>query len=147
MDCGSSAGQKDAISISNTDGSGGAATPLPALAAELVRLNPDLIIVSSTPGAQAVQKATTIFPQYSSRSAILLQAASWRALHDPEKISLGSRILTSNDGKIAELLKAAVTSATRFAVLRDPNNAGKQIELSELQVLGRNLVHSRRWTK
>jgi putative tryptophan/tyrosine transport system substrate-binding protein len=34
--------------------SGGGAMPLPTLAAELVRLTPDLIIVSSTPGAQAV---------------------------------------------------------------------------------------------
>jgi putative tryptophan/tyrosine transport system substrate-binding protein len=56
-----------------------------------------------------------------------------------ENLTGVSNFLPATTGKLLELLKAAVTSATRFAVLRDPNNAGKQIELSELQVLGRNL--------
>jgi putative ABC transport system substrate-binding protein len=42
--------------------SGGAATPLPTLAAELVDLKPDLIVAGSTPGTQAVQWATREIP-------------------------------------------------------------------------------------
>jgi putative ABC transport system substrate-binding protein len=56
--------------------SGGAATPLPALAAELVRLNPDLIIVSSTPALRPCKRPPAKFPPYSSRLAIPLRAAS-----------------------------------------------------------------------
>ena len=42
--------------------SDGSATPMPALAEELVSLHPDLIMVASTPGTQAVHKATKEIP-------------------------------------------------------------------------------------
>ena len=120
--------------------SGGAATPLPSLAAELVRLNPDLIIVSSTPGAQAVQKATREIPAVFVAVSDPVASGIVASLARPGGNLTGvSNFLPATTGKLLELLKAATTSAVRIAVLRDPNNAGKQLELRELQVLGSNL--------
>jgi putative ABC transport system substrate-binding protein len=120
--------------------SGGAATPLPSLAAELVRLNPDLIIVSSTPGAQAVQKATREIPAVFVAVSDPVASGIVASLARPGGNLTGvSNFLPTTTGKLLELLKAATTSAVRIAVLRDPNNAGKQLELRELQVLGSNL--------
>ena len=120
--------------------SGGAATPLPALAAELVHLNPDLIIVSSTPGAQAVQQATRAIPAVFVAVSDPVASGIVTSLGRPGGNLTGvSNFLPATTGKLLELLKAAAASAVRFAVLRDPNNAGKQLEVRELQVLGRDL--------
>jgi ABC-type uncharacterized transport system substrate-binding protein len=45
-----------------------------------------------------------------------------------------SNFLPATAGKLLELLRTVVPTATRFAVLRDPNNAGKQLELAELRI-------------
>ena len=120
--------------------SGGAATPLPALAAELVRLNPDLIVVSSTPGAQAVRQATQEVPAVFVAVSDPVASGIVTSLARPGGNLTGvSNFLPATTGKLLELLKAAAASAVRFAVLRDPNNAGKQLEVRGLQVLGRNL--------
>src|SRR5262249_3059319 len=120
--------------------SGGATVPFPALAAELVQLGPDLIIVSSTPGAQAVQKAThevpTVFIAVSDPVASGIVASLARPGGNLTGVS---NFLPATTGKLLELLKAAAPSARRFAVLRDPNNPGKQLELRELKTLGDNL--------
>ena len=50
-----------------------------------------------------------------------------------------SNFLPATAGKLLELLSVVVPNATRFAVLRDPNNAGKQLELGELQMAGREM--------
>jgi putative ABC transport system substrate-binding protein len=42
------------------------------------------------------------------------------------------RLLPATSGKLIELLRTMVPTASRFVVLRDPNNAGKQLELAEL---------------
>jgi putative ABC transport system substrate-binding protein len=120
--------------------SGGGATPLPALAAELVRLNPDLIIVSSTPGAQAVQQATPEIPAVFIAVSDPVASGIVASLARPGGNLTGvSNFLPATTGKLLELLRAAAPSAVRFAVFRDPNNAGKQLELGELKALGRDL--------
>jgi putative tryptophan/tyrosine transport system substrate-binding protein len=118
----------------------GAATPLPALAAELVSLSPDLIVVSSTPGAQAVQKATREIPAVFIAVSDPVASGIVASLARPGGNLTGvSNFLPATTGKLLELLKAATPSAVRIAVLRDPNNAGKQLELRELEVLGSDL--------
>jgi putative ABC transport system substrate-binding protein len=50
-----------------------------------------------------------------------------------------SNFLPATVRKLLELLKEVVPTANRFVVLRDPNNAGKQLELAELQIAGREM--------
>jgi putative ABC transport system substrate-binding protein len=118
----------------------GVAARLPALAGELVQLNPDLILSASTPGAQAVKKATSqvsvVFVGVSDPVASGIVASLSRPGGNLTGVS---NFLPATAGKLLELLKTVVPSATRFAVLRDPNNAGKQLELGELKEAAREL--------
>jgi putative ABC transport system substrate-binding protein len=114
--------------------SGGSATPMPALASELVSLHPDLIMVASTPGAQAVHKATKEIPVVFAGVSDPVASGIVATLARPGGNITGvSNFLPATSGKLIELLRAVVPTATRFAVLRDPNNAGKQLELAELK--------------
>lgn len=93
------------------------------LAAELVRLNVDVIVVSGTPAARAAKQATTTIP-------IVIGNAG-----DPVGIGLVASLarpggnITGLSGftvgvitKHLELLKDIVPSASRVAVLLNPNN-------------------------
>ena len=114
--------------------SGGAATPLAALAAELVSLNPDLIVVASTPGTQAMQKATGQIPVVFVGVSDPVASGIVASLARPKANITGvSNFLPATSGKLIELLRTMVPTASRFVVLRDPNNAGKQLELAELK--------------
>jgi putative tryptophan/tyrosine transport system substrate-binding protein len=120
--------------------SGGAAATLPALAAELVSLNPDLIFVASTPGTQAMKKATRQIPVVFAGVSDPVASGIVPSLARPEGNITGvSNFLPATSGKLLELLREVVPTATRFAVLRDPNNAGKQFELAELQQAAREM--------
>jgi putative ABC transport system substrate-binding protein len=118
----------------------GVAARLPALAGELVQLNPDLILSASTPGAQAVKKATSQVPVVFVGVSDPVASGVVASLSRPGGNLTGvSNFLPATAGKLLELLKTVVPSATRFAVLRDPNNAGKQLELGELKEAAREL--------
>jgi putative tryptophan/tyrosine transport system substrate-binding protein len=114
--------------------SGGAATPLPTLAEDLVRANPDVIVVASTPGSQAVHKATSQIPVVFVGVSDPVASGIVASLARPGGNITGvSNFLPATAGKLLELLRTVVPTTTRFAVLRDPNNAGKQQELNELR--------------
>jgi putative tryptophan/tyrosine transport system substrate-binding protein len=117
---------------------GGDAKLLPAMAAELAGRHPDLIIVSSTPGAQAAQRATRDIPVVFVAVSDPVANGIVASLARPGANVTGvSNLLPATTGKLLELLKAVCPSALRFAVLRDPNNPGKRLEVDELQVAGR----------
>ena len=59
--------------------------------------------------------------------------------HPGEKISGVSNFLPATSGKLLELLKTVVPTASRVAVLGNPSNAGKEIEFRELGAAGRSL--------
>jgi putative ABC transport system substrate-binding protein len=120
--------------------SGGAATPLPTLAEDLVRANPDVIVVASTPGSQAVHKATSQIPVVFVGVSDPVASGIVASLARPGGNITGvSNFLPATAGKLLELLRTVVPTTTRFAVLRDPNNAGKQQELSELRTAARDV--------
>src|SRR5262249_46878883 len=109
--------------------SDGAAGPLPALATELVRLNPDVIISTSTPGAQADKKTPRELPAVFIAVSDPVASGIVASLARPGGNLTGvSNFLPATTGKLLELLKATSPSARRFAVLRDPSNPGKQLE-------------------
>jgi putative ABC transport system substrate-binding protein len=120
--------------------SGGDAKLMPAMAAELAGLRPDLIIVSSTPGAQAVQRATRDIPVVFVAVSDPVANGIVASLARPGANITGvSNLLPETTGKLLELLKTVYPSARRFAVLRDPNNPGKRLEVDELQATGRTM--------
>jgi len=95
---------------------------LPELAAELVKLDVDVIVTGANPVIAAVKKATTTIPVVMAASRDPVGSGFIASLARPEGNITG---LTSDPspefhGKRLELLKAAVPRATRAALLWNP---------------------------
>jgi putative ABC transport system substrate-binding protein len=110
------------------------------LAAELVHLKPDLIVVSSTPGTQAVQQATHEIPVVFIAVSDPVASGIVASLARPGGNITGvSNFLPATSGKLLELLEAAAPGRSRAGILYNPDNAGKMLELRELQAAGKTL--------
>jgi putative tryptophan/tyrosine transport system substrate-binding protein len=113
---------------------------LPALAAELVRLTPDVIVTYTTPGALAAKAATTTIPIVVYAGDLLGQGIV-ASLARPGGNVTGLQFLGPEiNGKRLELLKEAAPQTARVAVLVNPANpawsrAPSDIE-AEARVLG-----------
>jgi putative tryptophan/tyrosine transport system substrate-binding protein len=109
----------------------------PALAAELVRLHPDLIVTSGTPAAQAVQRATSDIPVVFSMVSDPVASGIVPSLARPNANITGvSNFFPAMISKLLELIETA-SGARRIAVLHDPSNPGKQLDIRYLQESGR----------
>ena len=98
---------------------------LPNLATELVRLNPDVIVTTGTPGAVAAIKATKTIPIVMATAADPVGSGLVASLARPGGNVTGFTILGPElEGKRLELLKQAVPGLSRLAVLWNPNNPG-----------------------
>jgi putative ABC transport system substrate-binding protein len=107
---------------------------LPALARELVALEPDVIVVSGTQAAQAASDATRTIP--------IVMALS----QDPEKVGL-VQSLSRPGGNVTglstyspqlmakklEVLKEVAPTIVRVACLWDPTSLSQQLQLRDLQ--------------
>jgi putative ABC transport system substrate-binding protein len=106
-------------------------------AAELVRLDPDLIVATSTPGAQAAHRATTRIPVVFVAVSDPVASGIVASLARPGGNVTGvSNFLPSTSAKLIELLKAAAPNIERLCVLHNPQNAGKMLEVQELKTCG-----------
>ena len=106
-------------------------------AAELVGLNPDLIVTTSTPGALAAQRATTRIPVVFVAVSDPVASGIVASLARPGGNITGvSNFLPSTSAKLIELLQTIAPSLARFCVLHNPENAGKMLELQELKIGG-----------
>jgi putative ABC transport system substrate-binding protein len=104
-------------------------------AAELVRLNPDVIVTTSTPGAKAAQRATARLPVVFIAVSDPVTSGIVNSLARPGGNITGvSNFLPSTTAKLIELLTEAAPNLTRFCVLHNPENAGKMLELQQLKV-------------
>jgi putative tryptophan/tyrosine transport system substrate-binding protein len=108
-------GQTIRLAYRYADGQG---DRLPALAAELVSLQPDVIVTSATLGARAAQQATTTIPIVVALATDLVEAGLVANLARPGGNLTGQH---SRDlevlGKLLELLKGAVPTITSVSVL------------------------------
>ena len=97
---------------------------LPELAAELVRLKVDLIYASAPPQVRAAMQATTTIPIVFSAVADPVGAGFVASLSRPGSNITGvaSTVPEGFEGKLLELLKQAVPTAVRVAVLINPAN-------------------------
>ena len=94
---------------------------LPELAAELVRLNVDLIFTETTPAARAARQVTTTIPIVFNPIADPVQEGFVAALARPGGNLTGlTQMAPQLGGKRLELLKEAVPRTTRVAVLSHP---------------------------
>ena len=98
---------------------------LPNLASELVRLKPDVIVTTGTPGAVAAMQATKTIPIVMASSADPVGSGLVASLARPGRNVTGFTILGPElEGKRLELLKQAVPGLSRLAVLWNPSNPG-----------------------
>ena len=108
---------------------------LPALAAELVALNPDLIV--STGGsitAFAVKRATTRIPVVVTAGGDLVEIGLVGSLARPGGNLTGLSLLSIElDTKRLELLKEASPKVRRVAVLGNPANPAYASQLKKIQ--------------
>jgi putative ABC transport system substrate-binding protein len=96
---------------------------LPLLAAELVRLKPDVLVVSLTVAALAAKNATTTIPIVMVNVDDPVGSGLITSLGRPGGNVTGlSRLTPELVGKNLELLKEAVPKAVRVAVLSNPRN-------------------------
>ena len=98
---------------------------LPALAAELVQLKPDVIVTTSEQAVLAAKQATTTIPIVVAVAGDLVALGIVASLAQPGG-NITGQILRDHElaGKRLELLKEAVPSMTQVAILTDPTYSG-----------------------
>jgi putative ABC transport system substrate-binding protein len=93
---------------------------LPILAAELVSLNPDIIITSGTPCTLALKQATSTVPIVVAAIGNAVEAGAVASLARPGGNITGSSFLWEElTTKRVEILKAAVPRLTRVGLLHN----------------------------
>ncbi len=104
------------------------------LAAELVRLKPDVILTAGTPGTLAAKQATQSIPIVTAVAGDPVASGLVSSLAKPGGNVTGLSGLTPElEGKRLELLKEAVPKLSRVAVLRNPANPFTTIAWKAMQ--------------
>ena len=107
---------------------------LPELAADLVRLKVDLIVVTGTPAALAAKRATTTIPIVMTNTADPVGAGLVASLARPGGNVTGlSSLSTELNTKRLEILKDAVPKLARVGLLRPAAGVGHDLQLKELR--------------
>jgi putative ABC transport system substrate-binding protein len=105
-----------------------------ALIAEVLRLKVDVIVTTSTPGALAAKAATQETPIVFSMVSDPVATGVVTNLSRPGGNLTGwSNMLPVTTRKLLELLKEVSPTVSRVAVLFDPGNPGKLLEVKALQ--------------
>jgi putative ABC transport system substrate-binding protein len=114
---------------------------LPALAAELVGLNVDLIVVAGTPSALAAKGATSSIPIVMAFAGNPVTAGLVASLARPEANVTGLASLSIElNTKRLEVLKDAVPKVARVGLLRTPEtDVARDLQLKELRVAAPSL--------
>jgi putative tryptophan/tyrosine transport system substrate-binding protein len=114
---------------------------LPELAAELVGLNPDLIIASGTPASVAAKKATDTIPiVMGGLAAHPIEAGFIASLSRPGGNVTGMSLMTTQlSGKRLELFKEIVPGLSRVALFWNPPNPTYGPVLREFEAAAQGL--------
>ncbi len=119
----------------------GKAERLPDLAAELVRLNVEVIVAAGTPPAAAAKHATRTIPIVMTNVNDPVGLGLVASLARPGGNITGLSILTIElIGKQLQLLKQAVPKASRVAYLVNPSSPGAELALREAETAARSPV-------
>ena len=107
---------------------------LPALAADLVRMDVDLIVAASTPVARAAKDASSKIPVVFTWVADPVGSGLVASLGRPGSNATGlSNRATEVAPKSLELIKTLIPDLKRVAELRDPNFAGTPAMSAQLK--------------
>jgi ABC-type uncharacterized transport system substrate-binding protein len=107
---------------------------LPELAAELVRLKPDVIVTPGTPASLAAKQATNTIPIVFAGVADAVGAGLVASLARPGGNVTGLTSVSAElGGKRLEILKNVAPKASRVAVLYNPADRSNVLLLKELQ--------------
>jgi putative tryptophan/tyrosine transport system substrate-binding protein len=107
---------------------------LPDLAAELVKLNVDVIVTHTTPGSRAAKQATSSIPIVVAAVVDPVDAGLVADLARPSGNLTGLTFFFAElCAKRVELIKEAIPTLTRVAVFVDPANPSHSIALAAMQ--------------
>jgi len=113
---------------------------LPDLAADLVRLNVDIIVTTITPDALAAKNATRVIPIVMAAAGEPVASGIVESLARPGGNVTGlSQMTIELGGKRLELLKEIVPKLYRVAVLWEPATAISTLAWKEIQLPARQL--------
>src|SRR5215475_4690249 len=120
--------------------SGGRAERFPDLAAELVRLKVDVIVAYDNPAIAATQKATSTIPIVMVLAMDPVRTGFVGSLAQPGGNITGLTFQgTDIQGKALQLLKDAVPTVSRVAVLWDTTEPGRSVQATEAEEAARAL--------
>jgi ABC-type uncharacterized transport system substrate-binding protein len=107
---------------------------LPELAAELVNLNVDVLVAHSTPGARAAKQATSTIPIVVAAVADPVDVGLVPSLARPGGNLTGLTFFFSEIcAKRVELIREAIPTLTRVAVIVNPSNPSHPIVLEAMR--------------
>ena len=112
---------------------------LPDLAADLVRLKPDVIVTANAAGALAAKQATTTIPIVMSAGQIVEQGIVASLAHPGGNITGVEGTIFGLSAKRLEILKEAMPQAARVAFLFNPTNPWAHFDLAEVETAARAL--------
>jgi putative ABC transport system substrate-binding protein len=113
---------------------------LPELAAELVRLNVDVLVTHGSTGALAARKATSTVPIVITALPDMLALGLVESLSRPGGNITGLSFFNAElAAKRLELLKEAIPALTKAAILLNPNNASNALILGEIEATAKAL--------
>jgi putative ABC transport system substrate-binding protein len=113
---------------------------LPALAAELVQLKPEVIVAQGTPAALAAKDATTTIPIVIVGVGDPVESGLVASLARPGGNITGlSVLLPELVGKQLEFLKDVLPTVSRVAVLWNPANPAHALQMREADVAAQRL--------
>jgi len=113
---------------------------LPDLAAELVRLQVDLIVVAGTQAIQAAKHATNTIPIVMAASSDPVGTGFVTSLPRPGGNITGLSVVAPDlSGKRLELLKEAVPGFSRVAILWQGGHQGAILAMKEMEAAGHSL--------
>jgi putative ABC transport system substrate-binding protein len=116
----------------------GGAERLPALAAELVKLNVAVIVAGSSQAVRAAQGATTTIPIVAAGGDLLALGAIKSLARPGGNVTGLSNLTIDYVPKLPELLLAAVPQVSRVAVLWNPSQPNRTV-LQKLQAATRQV--------
>jgi putative ABC transport system substrate-binding protein len=110
------------------------------LAADLVRLNVDLIVTHGTPGSMAAKRATTTIPIVMTISGDAVATGLVASITRPGGNITGSTFFFPDlNAKRIELLKEAFPRASRMVALTNPENLAHTPALKAMEVMAKAL--------
>ena len=113
---------------------------LPDLAAELVRLKPDVIVAAGTQAIRTVKQTTSSIPIVFGQVGDPVQLGLVASLAHPGGNLTGvANVSMDLAGKWLELLKEVLPKMSRVAFVRDSRNPGTALALKALEITARQL--------